>query len=102
MIDDYDAEEPQTKPSSAFIVVFLLHVVAISGIYLFNSIKSARKDQERRPVRGPGPGGRQARRVSPAGAVEPVNNVAPSARPFPASVLPASPSSASTPETLCR
>jgi len=46
MIDDYDAEEPQTKLSTAFIVVFVLHVVAIGGIYTFNSIKASRKDQE--------------------------------------------------------
>lgn len=36
--DDYD--EPNMKLSSAFIVVLLLHVVAVGGIYAFNSIKS--------------------------------------------------------------
>jgi LysM repeat protein len=43
MVDDYDADEPQTKLSSAFIVVLLLHVVAVGGIYAFNSIKSSRQ-----------------------------------------------------------
>ncbi len=35
--DDFD--EPNMKLSSAFIVVLLLHVVAVGGIYAFNSIK---------------------------------------------------------------
>jgi LysM repeat protein len=47
LAEDYDADEPQTKLSSAFIVVLLLHVVAVGGIYAFNSIKSSRKDQEK-------------------------------------------------------
>ncbi len=41
-MSDYDAEEPTTKLSSAFIVVFILHVVAIGGIYAFNGIKASR------------------------------------------------------------
>jgi len=50
MVDDYDADEPQTKLSSAFIVVLLLHVVAVGGIYTFNSIKSSRKELDAPPV----------------------------------------------------
>ena len=46
MIDDYDEDEPQTKLSSAFIVVLLLHVVAVGGIYAFNSIKASRRGGE--------------------------------------------------------
>ena len=47
---DYDAEEPTTKLSSAFFVVFILHVVAIGGIYAFNGIKASRsKDQPPAP-----------------------------------------------------
>ena len=43
---DYDSDEPTTKLSSAFFVVFILHVVAIGGIYAFNGIKASRiKDQ---------------------------------------------------------
>jgi LysM repeat protein len=47
LAEDYDADEPQTKLSSAFIVVLLLHVVAVGGIYAFNNIKASRKDQEK-------------------------------------------------------
>ena len=46
MVEDYDADEPQTKLSSAFIVVLLLHVVAVGGIYSFNSIKAKRRAHE--------------------------------------------------------
>lgn len=35
-----NVDEPDMKLSSAFIVVLVLHVVAIGGIYAFNSIKS--------------------------------------------------------------
>ena len=49
-MNDYDAEEPTTKLSSAFFVVFILHVVAIGGIYAFNGIKASRiKDQPPAP-----------------------------------------------------
>jgi LysM repeat protein len=40
--DDYD-DEPQTRLSSAFFVVLILHVVAVGGIYAFNSIKEHRR-----------------------------------------------------------
>jgi LysM repeat protein len=46
MADEYDTDEPQTKLSSAFIVVLLLHVVAVGGIYAFNSIKASRRAPE--------------------------------------------------------
>lgn len=41
-IDDFDASEPTTSLSTAFIIVFLLHVVAVIGIYIFNHIKAGR------------------------------------------------------------
>ncbi len=44
VMDEY--EEPQTKLSSAFVVVLVLHLVAVGGIYAFNSIKANRKVQE--------------------------------------------------------
>lgn len=45
-MSDYDSDEPTTRLSSAFFVVFILHVVAIGGIYAFNGIKASRiKDQ---------------------------------------------------------
>ena len=46
-MDDYDEdEEPTTNLSSAFVVVLILHVVAVGGIYAFNSIKQSRKGHE--------------------------------------------------------
>jgi LysM repeat protein len=43
--DDFD-DEPQTRLSSAFFVVLILHVVAVGGIYAFNSIKAHRRGFE--------------------------------------------------------
>lgn len=43
--DDYD-EEPTTKLSTAFVVVLILHLVAVGGIYSFHAIKKHRKDAE--------------------------------------------------------
>jgi len=43
--DDYD-EEPTTKLSTAFVVVFVLHLVAIGGIYAFHSIKAKRREAD--------------------------------------------------------
>jgi LysM repeat protein len=45
-VDDYHDQEPTTSLSSAFIVVLVLHVVAVGGIYAFNSIKAHRKTDE--------------------------------------------------------
>jgi LysM repeat protein len=44
--DGYDDEEPQTKLTSAFVVVLILHVVAVGGIYAFNQIKASRRPIE--------------------------------------------------------
>ena len=49
-MDSYDTDEPTTKLSSAFVVVLILHVVAIGGIYAFNSIKASRRGQEPAPT----------------------------------------------------
>ncbi len=43
---EYEEEQPTTRLSSAFVVVVLLHVVAVAGIYMFNSIKANRRSQE--------------------------------------------------------
>ena len=48
--DDYYDEEQKTNLSSAFVVVLILHLVAVGGIYAFNSIKAART-----PVSPPAP-----------------------------------------------
>ena len=45
-MDDYDDDEPTTRLSSAFFVVLILHVVAVGGIYAFNSIKAHRRGLE--------------------------------------------------------
>lgn len=42
-------DEPTTKLTSAFAVVLVLHVVAIAGIYAFNSIKASRASREQSP-----------------------------------------------------
>jgi len=40
--EDYAEEEPNVRLSSAFAVMLVLHVVAVGGIYAFNSIKAHR------------------------------------------------------------
>lgn len=35
-----ECDEPEMKLSSAFVVVLVLHIVAVGGIYAFNSIKA--------------------------------------------------------------
>lgn len=44
VMDDYD-EEPSMKLSSAFVVVLLLHLVAVGGIYAFTRIKEHRSSE---------------------------------------------------------
>jgi LysM repeat protein len=44
--DPYEDDEPQTKLTSAFVVVLILHVVAVGGIYAFNQIKASRRSLE--------------------------------------------------------
>jgi LysM repeat protein len=41
-MDEYEEEQPTTRLSTAFIVVVALHLVAVGGIYAFNSIKANR------------------------------------------------------------
>jgi LysM repeat protein len=59
-LDDYDEEEPQTRLSSAFFVVLILHVVAVGGIYAFNSIKAHRRGYEQPPVAATKPAAEKA------------------------------------------
>jgi LysM repeat protein len=47
--DDY-ADEPNMRLSSAFVVVLLLHVVAIGGIYAFSSVKERRASAPEKPA----------------------------------------------------
>src|ERR1700747_3720424 len=37
--EEYAAEEPNVKLSRAFVVVLLLHVVAVGGIFAFSALK---------------------------------------------------------------
>src|SRR5215218_9617458 len=50
---DYDDDEPQTKLTSAFVVVLVLHVVAVGGIYAFNQIKASRRSLDAGPSATP-------------------------------------------------
>ena len=38
--EDYEAEEPNMKFSHALIVVLALHIIAVGGVFAFNSIKA--------------------------------------------------------------
>ena len=44
--ESYYDEEPKTNLSSAFIVVLILHVVAVGGIYTFNSLRASRPQKK--------------------------------------------------------
>ncbi len=76
-MDAYDEEEPTTKLSSAFIVVLILHVVAVGGIYAFNSIKASRRDR-----------GVATAAVAPATAPAPGKTAKPTEKTAPAAVQP--------------
>jgi LysM repeat protein len=54
--DDYAADEPNVKLSRAFVVVLLLHVVAVGGIFAF----SALKDRQSAAVAGKGDEGSES------------------------------------------
>jgi LysM repeat protein len=63
--EDYGADEPNVKLSRAFVVVLLLHVVAVGGIFAF----SALKDRQTGTVVGKGnTGGQKSATTQGAGA----------------------------------
>jgi LysM repeat protein len=66
--DEYEDEEPQTKLTSAFVVVLILHVVAVGGIYAFNEIKASRKTVDIGRAAEPA---KQAAAIAPATSKEP-------------------------------
>ncbi len=76
-MEDYDSEEPTTKLSSAFIVVLILHVVAVGGIYAFNSIKASRRDRD-------GGSAKTSETAAPAATAKAVSPGAVAAPPAPA------------------
>src|SRR6202011_1567083 len=69
--EDYSAEEPNVRLSRAFVVVLLLHVVAVGGIFAFSALKdrqasgSVAKTDKVEPSNGKGAG------VQPAAMREP-------------------------------
>lgn len=82
VMEDYDDEEPTTKLSSAFIVVLILHVVAVGGIYAFNSIKASRRDREMadRPVEAVAPSTVKPTAKTETHAAAATENTAPASR----------------------
>ena len=79
--EEYAEEEPNVKLSSAFAVVLILHIVAVGGIYAFNSIKAHRPSsaeatppQQQAPPKPEGED-RQADTSSGGSAVTPAANV---------------------------
>lgn len=54
--DGYDAEEePNMKLSHAFIVVLILHLIAVGGVFAFNSIKARQNAEAKSAVAKSGP-----------------------------------------------
>jgi len=78
-IEDYDSEsEPNMRLSHAFIVVLVLHVLAVGGVFAFNSLKTRPATSDR------------SAKVIPAAPAQPepkVETVAPAAKPAPAGAL---------------
>ncbi len=73
--ESYYDEEPKTNLSSAFIVVLILHVVAVGGIYTFNSIRASRPHNQVRnvaPVASAVPPPLQKASAPPTPAPEPI------------------------------
>lgn len=72
-IEDYDNEsEPNMRLSHAFIVVLVLHVLAVGGVFAFNSLKTRPATSER------------SEKTTPAAAAQPepkVETAAPVAKP---------------------
>ena len=44
--DDYEDEEPNMKFSHALLVVLILHVIAVGGVFAFNSIKAKQTNEK--------------------------------------------------------
>jgi LysM repeat protein len=50
--EDYEAEEPNMKFSHALIVVLALHIIAVGGVFAFNSIKAGQSSSSKASSRG--------------------------------------------------
>jgi LysM repeat protein len=92
-VDDYDDEEPTTNLSSAFVVVLILHVVAVGGIYAFNSIKASRRGHEPivAPIEQTAPASQKAiaQNDAAANAPAPTHQAAPATHPAETAPVPA-------------
>jgi LysM repeat protein len=69
--DDYVVEEPNVKLSRAFVVVLLLHVVAVGGIFAFSALKD--HQQPNNPAKTDGGKGATAQ----AGTTKPFSKESP-------------------------
>jgi LysM repeat protein len=67
--DQYGSDEPNVKLSRAFVVVLLLHVVAVGGIFAFSALKD-RQMNPAKTAKGP----TQETGPSFAGTAQPVSN----------------------------
>ena len=67
--DDYE-DEPTTKLSTAFVVVLVLHLVAVGGIYAFHSIKAHRREADGTAVAANPSASKKAASAQPAPAQE--------------------------------
>jgi LysM repeat protein len=88
----YEDDEPQTKLTSAFIVVLILHVVAVGGIYAFNQIKASRRSLEAAaPATTPKSASSEPARKSAATQPEPARPAKPAAASQAHTTAPAAP-----------
>ena len=67
--EDYE-DEPTTKLSTAFVVVLVLHLVAVGGIYAFHSIKAHRREADGTAVAANPSASKKAASAQPAPAQE--------------------------------
>jgi LysM repeat protein len=91
--DDYE-EEPTTKLSTAFVVVLVLHLVAVGGIYAFHSIKAKRREADGTALTASAGAAKEAAAKSeavakPQSAVAPPAQTAAAPVPVPTPVQPA-------------
>ena len=80
--EDYSAEEPNVRLSRAFVVVLLLHVVAVGGIFAFSALKDhqtgnatgkAESTNQKPPRRKAARHENRERRINPAGKTVPAD-----------------------------
>ena len=82
--EDFNEEpEPNMRLSHAFVVVLVLHVIAVAGVFAFNSIKARQADvfsalkEDAKSAAAADPANANASDPAPAGAADPSNGVTP-------------------------